>query len=93
MTTGLLLPLFNNGVVEVAIFVDNKLTLASVLGHFRLVGAHEELALEQLHSNDGEHEDQEQCNQDDVADGLHGHNDTLNNMFKAFGAIDGTERT
>ena len=89
----ILLPLFNNGIVEVAIFVDNKLTLASVLGHFRLVWAHEELALEQLHSNDGEHENQEQRNQYDVTNGFDGNYDTLNDMLETFGSVDGTERT
>ena len=86
-------PFFNNRVVEVAIFVDNELSLASVFSHFWLVWAHKKLAFEQLHSNDRKHENQEQRNQDDVANGFDGNYDTLNDMLETFGSVDGTERT
>ena len=70
-----------------------ELALTSVFGHFGFVCAHEKFAFEQLDSNDTEHEDQEQGHQDNVTDGLDGDDDALNDMFEAFGSVDGTERT
>lgn len=84
-------PLLDNRVVEITVLVDDKLALTGVFSHLRLVSAHEELALEQLHSDDGEHEDQQQGDQHNVADSLDGHNDTLDDMFETLGTVDGTE--
>ena len=44
-------------------------------------------------TNEGEHENQEQRDQEDVADGFHGNDDALDDMFEAFGPVNGTERT
>ena len=44
-------------------------------------------------TNDGEHENQEQRDQNDVADGFHGNDDALDDMLEAFGPVNGTERT
>ena len=63
-------PLLDDGVVEIAIFVDNKIALAGVLGHLGQVRAHEELALEQLDPDDTEHEDEEDGDGHDVTDTL-----------------------
>ena len=83
-------PLLDDGVVEVAVLVDDELSLAGVLGHLWLVGTHEELALEQLDADDGEHELEEEGDQDDVADGFDGHDDALDHVFEAFSSVDGT---
>ena len=85
--------LLDNGIVEVTVLVDNVVTLAGFLGHLGLVGAHEELSLEQLDADDGKHEDEEESDEDNVADGLDGHDDALNDMLEALGSIDGSERT
>ena len=85
-------PLLHDRVVEVAVLVDDELALALGLRHLARVRAHEELALEELHADDGEHELQEQRHQDDVADGLHGHDHALHHVLEALGAVDGAER-
>ena len=85
-------PLFHDRVVEVAVLVNDELALARVLRHLGDVGAHEELALEQLHPDDREHEHEEQRHEHDVADGLDGDDDALDDVLEAFGTIDGTER-
>ena len=46
-----------------------------------------------IFTNDGEHENQEQRDQNDVADGFHGNDDALDDMLEAFGPVNGTERT
>lgn len=69
------------------------MTLAEVLRDLGPVVAHPELALEQLDANDGEHELQEQGDENDVSDGLDGHNDALHHVLEAFGSVDGTQRT
>jgi len=53
-------PLLHDGVVEVAVLVDDELSLAGLLCHLGLVRTHEELPLEQLHTDDGKHELQKQ---------------------------------
>ena len=77
-------------VVEIAIFVNNELALASILSHLGRVGAHEKLALEQLDANDRKHENQQQSDQQNVVNRFDRHYDTLDDMFEAFGSIDGT---
>lgn len=44
-----------------------------------------------LNTNDREHELKQQRDENDVADGLDGHYDTLDHMFQTLGTIDGTE--
>ena len=82
--------LLDDGVVEIAIFVYNELALARVLRHLGQVRAHEELAFEELDTNDWEHEDEEQGDEHDVADGFDGNNDALDDMLEAFSSVDGT---
>ena len=86
-------PLLHDGVAEVPILVADELALASVFSHLGPVRAHEELALEQLDADDGEHELEQQGDEDNVADGLDGNDHTLDDMFETLGTIDGTERT
>ena len=84
-------PLLDDGVVEVAVLVDDELALAGVLRHLGLVRAHEELALEQLDADDGEHELEEEGDKDNVADGLDGHDDALDDVLEALGTVDGSK--
>ena len=62
--------LLHDGIVQVAVLVDDELAVALVLSHLGGVGAAEELALEELDADDGEHELQQQGDEHDVADGL-----------------------
>ncbi len=57
-----------------------------------MVVAGEELPLEELHSDDGEHELQEEGDEDDVADGLDGDDDALHHVLEALGTVDGPQR-
>ena len=47
--------------------------------------------LEELHSDDGEHELQEQRDEHDVPDGLDGDDDALHDVLEALGAVDGAQ--
>ena len=80
----------HNNVRVCTYLIDYKLALASVRGHFWLVCAHEKFSFEQLHSNNGEHEYQQQGDQDNVVDSFDSYNDTLHNVFQTFSSIDGT---
>ena len=46
--------------------------------------------LEELDPDDGEHEEQEDGDQDDVADGLHSHDDALHHVLQPLGSVDGS---
>ena len=83
--------LLHDRIVQVAILVHDELALALLLGHLGSVRAHEELAFEQLDANDGEHELEEQGDQHDVADGLHGHDDALDDVLEALGPVNGPQ--
>ena len=85
--------LLDDRVAQVAVLVDDELTLALILGRLGLVRAHEEFALKQLDADDGEHELEQQRDEDDVADSLDGHDDALHDVFKAFGSVNGSQRT
>ena len=52
---------------------------------------HELQDLDHLNTNDGEHELEQKRDEDDVADGLDGHDDALDHVFQTLGTIDGTE--
>ena len=56
-------------------------SLALLLGELGGVCAGEEGAPEELYPDAGKHEDQEQCHQHDVPDGLDGNKHTLNHML------------
>ena len=43
--------------------------------------------LEQLHPDDSEHELEQECDQHDVVDGLHSHNDALDHMLQPYNRI------
>ena len=45
-----------------------------------------------LHADDGEHEDEEDGDEHDVADGLDGHDDALHHVLESLGTVDGAER-
>ena len=92
---GISLPdsLLHDGVAEIPVFVADELALARVFGHLGSIRAHEELALEQLDADDGKHELEQECDQDNVADGLDGHDHALDDVFETLGTIDGTEWT
>ena len=55
------------------------------------VGAIPEASLEQLNPDDCEHEEEEDGDQDDVADGLHSHDDALDHVLEALGSVDSSE--
>ena len=74
-------PLLNNGFVDVSVSVGDEFALAGRIVVHAEVRAHEELPLEQLHSDDSEHEDQEDGDSHDVTNGLHGDDHTLNNLL------------
>ena len=54
------------------------------------VGAIPEASLEQLDPDDSEHEEEEDGDQDDVADGLHSHDDALHHVLQPLGTVDGS---
>ena len=69
------------------------LALTRVFSQFGLICAHKEFSLEQLNSDDTEHEDKQEGDQKDVTNGLDSNDDTLDHVFEAFGSINGTKRT
>ena len=69
------------------------LALTRVFSQFGLICAHKEFSLEQLNSDDTEHEDKQEGDQKDVTNGLDSNDDTLDHVFEAFGSINGTQRT
>ena len=69
--------LLHDGIVQVAVLVDDELAVALVLSHLGRVGAPEELAIEELDADDSEHELEQQCNEHNVADGFHSDDHTL----------------
>ena len=56
--------------------------LAGIIRVHAEVGAHVELALEQLDTDDAKHEDEQDCHNDDVTDRLHRHDHTLHHLFQ-----------
>ena len=85
--------LLNDWIVEVAVFVDDEVALASFLSHLGLVSTHEELSFEQLDANYSKHELKKESDQDNVADGFYSDDDALNHMFQTLSSVDGSERT
>ena len=77
------------------VLVDEVLALAGLLLQLGSVGTHPELPLEQLDPDDGEDEEEEDGDEDNVVDGLHSHNDTLDYVLQALGSVDssGDERS
>jgi len=57
------------------------------------VSAVVEGALEELDAYAGEHELEEEGDDEDVADGLHGHDQTVDDVLQAFGSVDGAQGT
>ena len=86
-------PLLHQGLVDVPVLVGDELALASFIVVHAQVGADEELPLEQLDTNDPEHEDEEHCDRHNVADGLDRHDHTLHHLLKAGGSVDSAKRT
>ncbi len=83
--------LLDDGIVEISVLVDDKLTLTGLLSHLGRVRAHEELPLEELDADDAEHEDEQERDKHDVADGLDGDDHALDDMLEAFGTVDGSK--
>ena len=52
------------------------------------VTTHPEASLEQLDANDGKHEEEEDGDEEDVADVLHSHNDTLHHVLQTLCSVD-----
>ena len=86
-------PLLDQGLVDVPVLVGDELALASLIVVHAQVGADEELPLEQLDTNDPEHEDEEHGDRHDVADGLDRHDHALHDLLEAGRSVDGAERT
>ena len=61
--------------------------LAGIIWVHAEVGAHIELALEQLHTDDTKHEDEQDSDDDNVTDGLHWHDHTLYDLFQPWNLI------
>ena len=70
------------------VLVDEVLALTGLLLQLCPVRTHPELPLEQLHPDDGEDEEEEDGDEDNVVDGLHSHNDTLDYVLQALGSVD-----
>ena len=60
------------------------------LGQFGPVVAHEELALEQLHADDGEHELEQTRDQHNVPDGFDGDDHALDHVLRTGSGRSGT---
>ena len=86
-------PLLHQGLVNVTVLVGDELALTSLVVVHALVGTHEELALEQLDTNDSEHEDEEHGDCHDVTDGLDRDDHALHDLLEAGGPVDGAKRT
>ena len=84
-------PLLHDGLVDVPVLVGDKLSLTRLVVVHGQVCTHEELALEQLDPDDGEHELEEEGDEDDVADSLDGHDDALDDVLEALGTVDGSK--
>ena len=74
-----------------SLLVDEVLALAGGLLQHGPVRTHPELALEQLDTDDGEYKEKEDGDEDDVVDGLHSHDNTLDHVLEALGSVDGSE--
>ena len=70
------------------IFWHQIFSVAVVLSLHAPVAAHPEASLEQLDANDGEHEEEEDGDEQDVADVLHRHDHALHHVLQALGAVD-----
>ena len=62
---------FHNGLIDITVLVGDELSLASLVVVHAEVGAHEELALEELDTDHPEHEYQKHCHSHNVADRFH----------------------
>ena len=71
-----------------SILVDEVLALTGLLLQLCPVRTHPELPLEELHTDDGEDEEEEDGDEDNVVDGLHSHDDTLYYVLQALGSVD-----
>ena len=74
-----------------AVLVDEVLALTGLLLQLGPVRAHPELPLEELDPDDGEDEEEEDGDEDNVVDGLHSHDNTLDHVLEALGSVDGSE--
>ena len=70
------------------IFWHQIFSVAVVLSLHAPVAAHPEASLEQLDTNDGEHEEEEDGDEEDVADVLHSHDDALHHVLQTLGSVD-----
>ena len=70
------------------LLVDEVLPLTCGLLQHHPVGAHPELALEELDPDDSKYEEEEDGDEDYVVDGLHSHDDALDHVLEALGSVD-----
>ena len=85
--------LLQDGFVDVSVSEGDVLPLACLVVVHAQVGADEELPFEELHSDDPEHEDEEDGDGHDVADTLDGDDHALHHLLQAGGAVDRSQRT
>ena len=64
-------PLLDNRLVDITILVSDEFSLAGLIDIHAEVRAHEELALEELDTDNSEHEYEQDCHSHNVADGFH----------------------
>ena len=78
--------------VDVSVSECDVFSLTGLVVVHAEVGADEELPLEQLDSDDTEHEDEKDGDGHDVSDTLDGDDHTLNHLFESWSSVDGSQR-